>query len=757
MVPKKQQYHIRLTIGQGSQLPVDMTDGITAITRITEKHLDPRAPELKFTLDDQLGLRLSAPVGVAPNTYMLRILGEGCYQNQCGLSFNTKATVTVVPPTPAPAGTEHFSQPSQDRIDNAAPLPAGGATLRDELIITLGTPDEPGTLSRAVELAALVGATVTGGIEALGVYELRWASPQDLAVAKASLEGHSDVAGVSRTTVGLIQNNALPPGDWDDDGNAATWPFTQIRAQQAWDTTTGGPSVSVGIVDSGAVYKDHEDLNVSRVLSGSADHHATHVAGLVCARDNGLGLVGVSWGCPIVSSGSGGLTDKEVLEAMRNVARSGVRVINASLGYGARGRANLCLASDESRQYNEEAQNNSAPFWQLFNGADGRNIIWTFAAGNNCADGPQSPWGATWSLPNVITVAATNSDGTLASFSNFGLGVEVAAPGGAGVGISGGDAGVWSTSVESCFLFFSCGTYKQDMGTSMAAPVVAGVAALAQSANPDKKAADVASCVLNTAGRTVGSASSRSSQPQLDNRTPRITFTGTVPIVNAEAAVQCVKNGTGPANVLIAGAGDRTGSGNGTDIGDLSAALVRAGHTVSTSQTLPADLSPYQQIWYIDTNALTAQESDRLADFVASGGSAYLTGEWGCCAVDTSTIALLNRLTTNTGGHIAHAGSAPFNSLTVNSAAPGGLATDPHALSSITVASAGSLSGVPQGNIFAYSSDPSTAAFAGWDRSNVQGGGRLVVGMDINWFAEQYRGSNWEDVAQNIARFLARP
>jgi hypothetical protein len=757
-VPKKQQYHIAMTVAQGSQTAVDMAAGITRITSITEKHLDPRAQQLKFTLDEQQGLRMSASVDTKPNVYVVRILGEGCYETQCGLTFNTKATVTVVAPTEAPVGAETFSQPSQDRIDNAAPLPAGGATLRDELVVTLGTPDSPGTLAHAKALAVLVGARVTGGIESIGVFEFRWTFNPDLDAITAILTAQPGVAGVSRTTIGLIDGNAIPPGDWNDDGPAATWPFTQIRAQQAWDITTGGESVTVGVVDGGAVYSDHEDLNVTKVLKGSPVHHATHVAGLACARANGIGLVGMSWGCPVVSSSAGGLSDKEVLEAMRNVAKSGVRVVNASLGYipDENGRSNSCLSAAESKEFNDEAKRNSAPFWQLFNGPEGRNIIWTFSAGNNCADGPHSPWGATWSLPNVITVAATNSNGQLASFSNFGPGVEVAAPGGAGVDISGGGGGVWSTSVTTCFLIQRCTDYKQEMGTSMAAPVVAGVGALAQSVDLDKKSADVASCIVNTAGTTVGTVSKQGADPVTDIRQPQISYTGNIPIVNAEAATRCVKSGLGDGSILVVGAGDRTGSGNGTDIGDLTGALVRAGQSVTTSETMPTDLSPYQQVWYIDTNALEAAEMDRLAAFVESGGSVYLTGEWGCCAVDTSTIALLNRLTTNTGGNVAHGGATFASSLTVSPTAPGSLASSPNSLSTVTVAAAGSLSGVPQVNVAAYASDSTLPSIGAWDRGDVRGGGKIVVVMDINWFAEQYRGGNWEQVAQNIAAYLDR-
>lgn len=551
-VSKTQQYHIAITAAQGGQTPIKMGD-LTQVTNVTLKHLDPRAPAIVVTFDAQQGLRVSVPVGTTPDVYRLRVLGTGCFQNQCDLNFDAKLTATVTPPIVATPGVEQFTEPSVDRIEHAAPLPAGGAVLEDELVVTLGSPHAPGTLSDARRLATLVGARVTGGIESLGVFEFRWTAAVQLDAITTTLQQQPGVTGVSRTTVGLVQANALPPGDWNDDGPATTWPFTQIRAQQAWDVTTGGSSVAVGIVDGGAVFKGHEDLNVTTVLAGSAAQHATHVAGLACAKANGIGLVGVSWGCPIVSSGIGGGTDKEVLAAMYNVAKSGVRVVNASLGYGVSGRPNLCLTAPEAKTYNDLAQQNSKPFWQLFDGPTGKNIIWTFSAGNNCSQGPQSPWAATWPLPNVITVTATNASGQLSSFSDFGPGVEVAAPGGVGEGIAGGAAGVWSTWVKSCYVFFQCSDYHQDMGTSMAAPMVAGVAALAQSIDLKKPAADVASCIVNSAGTAVGSASGRSSQPQLSSRQPQATYDGEpIPIVNAEAAVLCARGdlGTGstPAN-----------------------------------------------------------------------------------------------------------------------------------------------------------------------------------------------------------------
>jgi hypothetical protein len=354
-------------------------------------------------------------------------------------------------------------------------------------------------------------------------------------------------------------------------------------------------------------------------------------------------------------------------------------------------------------------------------------------------------------------VAASNSDGTLASFSNFGTGVEVAAPGGVGIGISGGSGGVWSTWWKKCGVLnlSTCSDYKQDIGTSMAAPIVAGVAELVASANPSLSGADIGSCITSTAGINTPKITKRSNQPTTAGSatiSPHITFTGSLPVVDAEAAVQCALNGATHGDVLIAGQGDRTSSGNGTDIGDLSAELTSAGYHVVTSASLPSSLAGFKQIWYFDTEEMTTDEQDRVQSYVSGGGHMYLTGEWGCCSVDNSSIALINALVP--GVTVSHGGSDD-NTVTINATEPFGLATTPHAVSTVETDLPGSLDGVPADDIVGYASDPARAVVAAWGPAQVTGGGKIVIFMDINWVAAQYRGSSWSDFVDNIAKFLS--
>jgi subtilisin family serine protease len=214
-------------------------------------------------------------------------------------------------------------------------------------------------------------------------------------------------------------------------------------------------------------YKDEElgtvnDLHGFNAVENRTDPmddngHGTHCAGVIGAEgDNNEGIAGINWNVeimPLKFMGRGGFgTTKDAIEAINYAVqrkRDGVnvRVINASWGSTAYSKA----LEDAIRAAGEQG------------------ILFVAAAGNDGTDNDKRPhYPSNYNLPNVISVAATDKTDALTSFSNFGVKtVHIAAPG----------RDILSTWLK--------GSYREASGTSMAAPQVAGVAALILSVEPD--------------------------------------------------------------------------------------------------------------------------------------------------------------------------------------------------------------------------------------------------------------------------------
>ena len=174
------------------------------------------------------------------------------------------------------------------------------------------------------------------------------------------------------------------------------------------------------------------------------DGHGTHVAGIIGASTNNMkGVAGTAWQTRIMAlkflDGPTGDTVGAV-KAIRYAIQENVNVINASFGSNARSRA----LEDAIKK------------------ANGARIVFVAAAGNDNSDNDKVPvYPANFDLPNVVSIMALNQNKTKASFSNFGKdSVDLAAPG---------------VSIESTYLNKD---YAHLSGTSMAAPFVAGAAAL---------------------------------------------------------------------------------------------------------------------------------------------------------------------------------------------------------------------------------------------------------------------------------------
>jgi subtilisin family serine protease/subtilisin-like proprotein convertase family protein len=292
-----------------------------------------------------------------------------------------------------------------------------------------------------------------------------------------------------------VQLTATP----DDPSIGSLWGMDAIGAPEAWNTGTGTGHTIVAVIDSGVGY-NHPDLKANMwhnpgEIPGNGlddDHdgyvddavgynfvantgnpaddngHGTHVAGTIGAvGDNGIGVAGVDWHVRIMAlkfldaSGSGYTSD--AVRALNFAVAHGAKVVNASFG-GAGYDPALATAIASARA---------------------KGAIVVAAAGNDGTDDDANPvYPANYAGDNVVSVAATDRDGRLASFSNYGAKtVDIAAPG----------VGIYSTLPNGKY-----GTYS---GTSMATPHVAGALALVWDAHPTWSYRQVIAAVLNTADR----------------------------------------------------------------------------------------------------------------------------------------------------------------------------------------------------------------------------------------------------------------
>lgn len=343
------------------------------------------------------------------------------------------------------------------------------------------------------------------------------ASPVDLPRVLASLR---TVPGVAYAVEDKrLEANFVP----DDPLYAQQWHYFEslggIRLPGAWDLATGA-GVVVAVVDTG--YTDHEDL-LPNVVAGydfitdraaardgnrrdpdahdegdwevdpevgqlfPSSWHGTHTAGTIAAVTNdGIGVAGVAFDAkilPIRVLGPFGGTISDIYDGVIWAAGGAVgdlpanphpaRVVNMSLG-----GPGTC----------------SEPEQEAIDTARSLGATVVVSAGNDNYDaGAQSPA----SCKGVVTVAATNRSGERAVYSNTGLAVDIAAPGGETLSTLG--YGVLST-LNAGAKQPQEGSYGFYQGTSMAAPHVSGVAALMASADPGLTPGEI-ECTLKATAR----------------------------------------------------------------------------------------------------------------------------------------------------------------------------------------------------------------------------------------------------------------
>ncbi|MEJ1096872.1 MULTISPECIES: S8 family serine peptidase [unclassified Pseudoxanthomonas] len=407
-----------------------------------------------------------------------------------------------------------------------------------------------------------------------------------------------------RMTAVLTPNDPQLGSQWGFGTSASS-----INVRPAWDKSTG-TGVVVAVIDTGIT--NHADLNanilpgydfitdtfVSRdgngrdsnpndegdwspvaneCYSGSpvtnSSWHGTHVTGTVAAvTNNAVGVAGTAFNAKVVPvrvlGRCGGYTS-DIADAIiwaSGGTVSGVpananpaEVINMSLGGGG-----TC----------------SATYQNAINGAVSRGTTVVVAAGNSNVNVSGA---VPANCPNVVAVAAITSAGSKASFSNYGAGVDIAAPG----------ASILST-LNSGTTTPGSASYASYNGTSMAAPHVAGVVALMQAAaTTPMTPAQVESTLKSTARPLPGTCSGGCGAG----------------IANADGAVVAAQGG---------GGGNTQTYTNGTDVTISDNTTVNSSVAVSgRTGNAPSNAS-------VAVNIVHTYIGDLKVDLIAPDGSVYV-------------------------------------------------------------------------------------------------------------------------------------
>ena len=307
--------------------------------------------------------------------------------------------------------------------------------------------------------------------------------------SKERLAHHPDVESVElnyRVTAAQIPNDPRFSEQWSlhNIGQTGGTFDADIDAPEAWDLTTGTNRVVVAVIDTGVDYT-HEDLrnnmwvNTREIPGNGIDDdgngyvddvygydffnndsdpsddfgHGTHVAGIIAAGgNNGVGITGVNWSAKIMAvkfigaNGYGYTSD--AVRAIHYATIMGAKVMNNSWGGGGYSQA----------------------LFDAITEANAAGVLFVAAASNEGINTDFNPvFPAGYDIPNVVSVTATDHNDNKPAWANYGTAsVDLGAPG----------VNILSTVPRGPCAYCDTTGYSRMSGTSMAAPHVAGVAAL---------------------------------------------------------------------------------------------------------------------------------------------------------------------------------------------------------------------------------------------------------------------------------------
>lgn len=286
-------------------------------------------------------------------------------------------------------------------------------------------------------------------------------------ISEDSVEELMDFSTVKWVEIDKVMKISVQKDDWG---------IGRTGTSRAWNFGYTGTGIKVAVLDTGI--SAHQDLVISGGVSFDPSSksyndnhgHGTHVAGIISAKDNSIGMVGVApdsqlYAVKVLGSDGSGLTS-DIIKGIDWAISNNMDIINLSLG----------------------SQDESVALKEAVTRAINKGIVVVAAAGN---DGHLNPTGDTVDYPasydQVIAVGAIDVNNQIAPFSSNGPSVDVVAPG---------------VSISSTL---STGNYGEMSGTSMATPYVTGIVALYKEAYPNYTVSQIQDLIKSNAldlGRT---------------------------------------------------------------------------------------------------------------------------------------------------------------------------------------------------------------------------------------------------------------
>lgn len=282
-----------------------------------------------------------------------------------------------------------------------------------------------------------------------------------LAVAEEEYESEEVYPDVEQPEEPLLEAyaeavQALGEPNMSYDSTYYQWQHVNVGSVYAWREGYKGNHIKVAVLDTGVTPSEKDSLHCDIQTNKTEDEnwldghgHGTHVAGIIGAKVDGMGGAGIAPEAEIVNvkvmNNKGQGKDSNIIQGINYAKSENVDIINMSLG---------------GIGYNPAVE-------KVVNQVYESGIAVFVAAGNDGGNNMAYPA----ALENVICVAAIDNNNQRASFSNYGSWVDLSAPG----------VGIWSIGIST-----ANNGYKSMSGTSQAAPVAAGEAAVILSAKPDQ-------------------------------------------------------------------------------------------------------------------------------------------------------------------------------------------------------------------------------------------------------------------------------